>query len=423
MDSGYPLDLAQTSPFLALPWEIRGMIYEELLDHGVIDISAGVTYVPDLEERGDGVEFKDDMYISYPLRPECYNRSQWSIPTQDFEVAFPILPSARDSLVDMTYQTTPNAYTTERWWNDGLYDDPRWPELNIYVFQLSKQIYVEAREFFYGRNIFRFVHDFRIPTALHFLRDRPSDSRVCIRSIEIAFMEDAGPATDNSHPNHPIVEGELPKLCFAYSYYEELCKLMATSLQIIYFGITIETFSSVSMNLDWDLPVKTVKEALEYEERTPLSLPRWLHPLLKIRCLQVVALKSTSYWPLIRRHARLAKTLREHMLISHDEAQKTPGSTSLSRTSSSKENSIVDILVRLDYPPDCLAECPEGTDFAIRFDLDIGQCELRVCALKLGYMDAMEVEREDESSSNTLELEEIMEGQKHILCYSKLYRT
>ncbi|KAF2729146.1 hypothetical protein EJ04DRAFT_568891 [Polyplosphaeria fusca] len=106
-------------------------------------------------------------------------------------------------------------------WNTGHYDvhftyqacDDA--QLHLQVMRVCRQLYAEARDIFYGRNIFRFDADLRIPCALRFLEDRPPVSRNHIKSVELALTEDEctpEDATDVFDPNAVFSKGSTSSL-------------------------------------------------------------------------------------------------------------------------------------------------------------------------------------------------------------------
>jgi hypothetical protein len=106
----------------------------------------------------------------------------------------------------------------------------------IRALQTCKQIYSEAKRIFYGKNLFSFTADFRIPTAFAFLCDRPADSLLLIPSVELALTEkiDLSPTCRTSTDRFVLQ--------FAYNPFTELCTLLSTArMRLRNLHLTIET--------------------------------------------------------------------------------------------------------------------------------------------------------------------------------------
>jgi len=161
--------LAQ-SPLLTLPRELRDEILANLLLHGTVPFECGITSIPNFREvEDDEIErspvTEQQALQEYPLRCPCTGRRSWTVPLRDVTGSDRVfLPSdGRREESHMTYADGISVGLTYQ-----LLGTSECIDLGIML--VCKQLYQEASEMFYGRNIFSFKADFRMPTALSFLQ-------------------------------------------------------------------------------------------------------------------------------------------------------------------------------------------------------------------------------------------------------------
>ncbi|KAF2439568.1 hypothetical protein P171DRAFT_490260 [Karstenula rhodostoma CBS 690.94] len=268
------------SPLLRLPREIRDMIYSYVLVSGTIALEGAVTRAPRSRITvGGEVGFCEALYQKYKLTYPLTSRSTWTIPLEDLaipEASFQLDSSA----VHITYQIRPSMHGR------------RGDSTSTSLLQVCKQIYSEAVEIFYSKNNFSFTGEYRIPTAVIFLRDRPAVSLHLIRSLElpISYVED--------HPPSGVAPGRYSGrhvLHRDYGFYAELCGLLSSpKMDLRKLSLTVET-DWVNPLLDADGPALRRQENFKWlyskKNRTP-EIVEWVHPLLKINTLE----KLSVYW-------------------------------------------------------------------------------------------------------------------------------
>jgi hypothetical protein len=301
------------SPLLSLPAELRNLILEHVLGQDFIRIECAVASVRPHATRVLDHSFGKEILKKYPLRVPRVNRRLWSVPAFDLEYTTDNraatrtgLPSARGEAVavHMTYQLARRASDTPQ-------DRP-----GLHILRVSKQMYKEASEIFWGCNIFSFTSDFRIATAFAFLCDRPAASLRLIKALEIALAESNNmKGTQQAH--YPVIRRSTDSevLRYAYNHFTDLCTLLSTprmKLQRLY--LVVETLTGCSArNQD------SLEEGITYERDAFRSArfepPSWLAPLLQIQGLQSVDLCWWMYSKLrIQRMACTAGLIKQNML-------------------------------------------------------------------------------------------------------------
>ena len=160
-------------PLLGLPRELRDAILANLLLHSTIAIECGIVSIPKYREV-DLAHGRAPLMFSqigplgnFPLRRPCVGRGTWTVPLSDmtfdaevyvgYEGTGELPPStkSRDVPVGMTYQL-----------------EAKSESIDLAIMLVCKQLYQDACEMFYGRNVFSFRADFRIPSALRFFEVR-----------------------------------------------------------------------------------------------------------------------------------------------------------------------------------------------------------------------------------------------------------
>jgi hypothetical protein len=291
------------SRLLQLPREIRDLIYEFTLVREVIPIECAVIPISGATaSRSPG--FCKNLTESFPIRGPLAHRRIWSIPTFDVELAF-AEGDARVNLkaVQMTYQLAVSPGT------------PPSHSIEIRLLQTCKQIYHEARKTFYGKNLFSFTADFRIPTAFMFLCDRPAESLLLISSMELDLTEDDNMiSTNEAHYPSSYRRSDSLVLQYAYNYFTDLCTLLSTSrMRLLNLHLTIQSLAERR-----GLPPKTVAECLAWETlKTAESrpwIPSWLDPLLNLEGLDYIETVWIFDRPRLRRMADTLSLMRQHML-------------------------------------------------------------------------------------------------------------
>ncbi|KAF1994005.1 hypothetical protein P154DRAFT_401378, partial [Amniculicola lignicola CBS 123094] len=263
---------------LLLPREIRDLVYRLLFVRSTIGIECALA---------EGVHSGEDLPLRrtewpplYMLRSPLHLRSTWPVPEpaldlQGIEEWWTL--SSRDQQLDMTYQLIPE-------------DSGGVPHLPLQAMLVCKQIYHEARETFYAKNVFRLVGDFQIPTALQFLKDRSPGSRSLISTIEMSMMEDECEVPEQSDayvPSSGHTQSTL-RLRYAYDYYEPLCSMLASpSMHLRHLGLSID-----SGHAGWHFGnhywAATVEKIVQFDRLRDVEIPTWLGPLLSIRGLDSV---------------------------------------------------------------------------------------------------------------------------------------
>ncbi|KAF2466584.1 uncharacterized protein BDR25DRAFT_306083 [Lindgomyces ingoldianus] len=314
MDLDQLLNHTPLPPLLGLPREIRDLIYGELLEHGSVSIASGVTATPAIDNGTKTPNLGQSIREENPVRHPFRSRSTWTQCLRDFSLAsdqvdlFSIedtyLCTVDSQTVDifLTYQLAPIDH-------DALVSNS--PRLNLQIMHVCRQTYNEAREIFYGKNIFKFRSDFRIPTALHFLKDRSPESLACIHSLELGVLEDNG--LDDRKDHYPLrCEPGGLKLRMASDYYPKLCAMLGSpSMHLRRLRLVVETHSMFPPLLTG---FGAIEPALAFEKAWPVPPPVWLGPLLDTKNLDSIVLYWFSSRPLIRRFATAATEIRNQML-------------------------------------------------------------------------------------------------------------
>jgi hypothetical protein len=243
----------------------------------------------------------DELREVYPLRASRLQRRVWTIPS--FDVDFRYIDNDRDvpNAVYLTYQLAANK----------LDDD-----IGIDLLKVCRQTYLEASKVFYGSNVFSFTSDYRIPCAFAFLCDRPAESLLQIKALELALMEDCN-MRGTTQAHYPIIRRSTDCLVlqYAYQYFTELCTLLSTPrIRLRELYLTIET-----MGRSRSTPPTTTQDFLSCENRDA-AMPRpwpilWLDPLLKVKSFQSIQICWISGQPRIQRMADAVEMMRRHMLL------------------------------------------------------------------------------------------------------------
>jgi hypothetical protein len=188
--------------------------------------------------------------------------------------------------------------------------------IEIHLLQTCKQIYHEARKTFYGKNLFSFTADFRIPTAFVFLCDRPAESLLLISSMELALTEDNNTISTNE-AHYPIYRRSTNSLVlqYAYNHFTDLCTLLSTSrMRLRNLHLTIESLAERR-----GVPPRTVAECLSWETLNTAEsrpwVPSWLDPLLNLEGLDYIETVWIFDRPRLRRMADTVSLIRHHMLV------------------------------------------------------------------------------------------------------------
>lgn len=186
--------------------------------------------------------------------------------------------------------------------------------LDLRLLQTCRQIYLEAKEVFYNRNIFSFTADFRLGTAFAFLCDRPPESLRSIRAIELALMEDNNMrATDGAH--YPITSRstDCMVLQYAYNHFTDLTTLLSTSrMNLRRLYLSVETLTHT-----YDTRPESFHQCMAWETARLKGSPviaSWVNPLLNIGGLESVDVCWTFTRPYIRRMANTLLLMKLHML-------------------------------------------------------------------------------------------------------------
>lgn len=293
-----------SSPLLRLPREIRDIILSYILVTGTIPLEPAVTKAPRSRIAvGGEVGFCEALYQQYKLTYPLDSRSTWTIPLQD--LAIPEEDFQLDSItIFMTYQYASSI------------DRRRKRNLGTSLLQVCKQIYVEGSEIFYGKNNFSFAHDFRIPTAAAFFRDRSATSLRLIKALELSLMdvEESTPGAGdlNSYTGRHVLQCD-------YGYYTELCNLLSSpGMQLRKLSLTVETSRDYSFGDVYPVSRALDLDGLKWSNahgNRATDIVDWVHPLLNIKTLDHLSV----FW-INQTHARIvgrtAALMAQHMIRS-----------------------------------------------------------------------------------------------------------
>ncbi|KAF2026684.1 hypothetical protein EK21DRAFT_37592, partial [Setomelanomma holmii] len=286
------------SHFLRLPRELRDHIYTYVLVRDVIPVECAIakihesrTPIRSRSHRQNGVRPpSDQIHETYPLRASRTHRRLWTVPAFDINIPY---DTGRvfdaSSTILMTYQIAAT----------NLEADYR-----VDLLKVCKQVYLEASEIFYSRNVFSFTSDFRIPCAFAFLCDRPAVSLRSIRSLELALIE-VNNMRGTTPAHYPVVRRSTDCLVlqYAYQYFTELCTLLSTTrAQLRNLYLTVETLQGCNAIGPFDMASFLDREKVNTTMPEPW-VPLWLEPLLKIRSLESVQICWISDQPHVRRVA------------------------------------------------------------------------------------------------------------------------
>ena len=287
--------------FLQLPREIRDLIYEFALVRGTISIHCAVTKAPKSRLAvGGEVGFCEALYQDYRLLHPLTYRGTWSVPLDGFAV--PETDFQLDSnKVHMTYQLDSSMSRGER--------------VHLHILQACRQIYSEAIEILYGKNIFSFSEDFCIPTAVAFLRDRPAANLSLITSLQLHLIEDlntmGAPAA-----HYPVIRESTETLVLqcSYQHFPDLCALLSSpEMRVQRLFLSVETFAQ-----RFGTTPNTVSRALSWEDqntsgRRPWTAS-WIEPLLEIKGLDFISIHWDFDRPYVQRMADTVALMCRYML-------------------------------------------------------------------------------------------------------------
>lgn len=146
----------------------------------------------------------------------------------------------------------------------------------------------------YRRNTFSFTGDYGIPTALIFLRDRPTASLHLIRSLELRLkyveeLQPSGVTSERYSGRHVLLRKH------ASEFYEELCSVLSPpQMDLRRLYLTVDTHWTHPL-LDADGPALRQRDNLKWQHSTRNRSPdivEWVHPLLNVKGLE----KLSVYW-------------------------------------------------------------------------------------------------------------------------------
>jgi hypothetical protein len=202
------------SRLLELPREIRDLIYDYALVRDVIPVQCAAVLLEATVSRSPGICRQLDK--NYPLRRVRAHRRIWYIPSFDIGLSSAANDSGELRNIQMTYQLAMPS------------DTPSSHMIEIRLLQTCRQIYHEARESFYGKNLFSFTADFGVPTTFAFLCDRPAESLKLISSMKLALVE-ASNLRGTVGAHYPVLRRSTDSLVlqFAYNHFTDLCTLLS----------------------------------------------------------------------------------------------------------------------------------------------------------------------------------------------------
>ena len=312
-----------SSRLLDLPRELRDLIYEFVLVRDVIPIQRAAATLDNIPEetRNRCPEFYRRVALTYPLRKPRTHRRIWAIPRFDIRVSSSRYdPRDLPTDVQMTYQL------------EDDYDEPWTHKVELRLLQTCRQIYHEAREVFYGKNLFSFTDTEAIPTAFAFLCDRPAESLKLILAMEVAFDEGSNMigTTGAHYPIQPKSTDSLV-LRYAYHYFPDLCTLLSTPrMQLRRLNLTINSLSQHfvnSMNRQYISAPSSIAASVSWEtQKMRCSRPwvaSWVQPLLKVKNLQYLEINWMFDRPEACRMADTLSLMRRHMLAEKYDRQTT----------------------------------------------------------------------------------------------------
>lgn len=301
----------QSSLFLALPREIRDLIYHHALVRETIPINTAAINYAQTTVRSPG--FRNGLMSKYPSRFAHHYRRIWTVASFDLDVDFgtyDLMDEPRN--VQLTYQL----HTSRRTFSRDIID--------IGLLQTCRQIYAEAVKIFYSRNTFTFLDD-GVPAAFAFLCDRPAASLRMISSIGLGLSEDNN-MSGTSGAHYPDTRRATDNLTLQYVYhhYTDLCTLLSTSrTQLRSLSLTINNHRKY-----YDSAPNTMEECLSWEfvktEQSRPFTPDWLLPLLNVQGFESIMLLWVSTRPRLRRMADTAALMRQEMLAGRQSIQDSP---------------------------------------------------------------------------------------------------
>ncbi|USP73086.1 uncharacterized protein yc1106_00360 [Curvularia clavata] len=292
------------SRLLVIPREIRDLIYEYVLVRDVILIERAAATVPE-SAIIRSPEFYKRFAQSYPLTRKRVHRRVWLIPR--FDLGLPCYkddPELPPSAVQMTYQLNSQC--------DLSHQD----RIEINVLQTCQQIYHEAREIFYNKNVFRFKAAESIATTFAFLCDRPAESLKLISSIEMTLDEGTNlRGTDEAH--YPVVARSTDSvvLRYAYNHFTELCTLLSTSrVRLRKLSLFIHSSNQFYRPV-FPSPLEYGKWEAQRMARPRPWVASWVYPLLKLENLECLEIHWKLDRPEICRIADTLALMRQQMLV------------------------------------------------------------------------------------------------------------
>ncbi|EUC40655.1 hypothetical protein COCMIDRAFT_108235 [Bipolaris oryzae ATCC 44560] len=292
-----------TSQLLQVPREIRDIIYEYVLVRNIIHVERAAATVPETTAK-QSPEFYRQLTQSYPLTHTRSHRRVWAIPRFDLGLpSFKDDPELPPSHVQMTYQITRQCNL------------PFGHRIGIRLLQTCQQIYREAREIFYSKNVFSFRTVECIPTAFAFLCDRPAESLRLISSMEITLGEGTN-LRGTTEAHYPVVARSTDSvvLRYVYNHFTNLCTLLSTSrMQLRKLTLVIDSLHQFYRPV-FPSPTDCIKwETQRMSGPRPWVAP-WVEPLFKVENLECLEIHWILDRPEICRMADTLSLMKEQML-------------------------------------------------------------------------------------------------------------
>ncbi|XP_014551263.1 hypothetical protein COCVIDRAFT_42393 [Bipolaris victoriae FI3] len=292
-----------TSRLLQVPREIRDLIYEYVLVRDIILIERAAATVPEITAK-QCPEFYRQLRQSYPLTHIRSHRRVWAIPR--FDIGLPSFkddPELPPSHVQMTYQITRQSSL------------PFGEQIGIHLLQTCQQIYHEARDIFYAKNVFGFKTVEGIPTAFAFLCDRPAKSLNLISSMQITLGEGTN-LRGTTEAHYPIVARSTDSVVLRYAYndFTNLCTLLSSPrMQLRKLTLVIDSLHQFYRPV-FPSPTDCIKwEAQRTTASRPWVAP-WVQPLFKVENLECLEIYWSLDRPEICRMADTMSLMRQQML-------------------------------------------------------------------------------------------------------------
>lgn len=299
---------SQSFRLLQLPREIRDLIYEHALVRDTIPIDCAAVEGPGYRKHtGFPCSSSPQLHETYPLVRPVVHRRTWFLPVHDLKVDIQGGTWMEPKRVQMTYQLAPSCTRPK----DTCHQD----KAALQLLLVCRRVCDEARPLFYKDNVFSFISNFPISTALAFLQDRPAAVLPLLSSIEIALTEDNNMrGTAKAHFPPTTRSSDCLVLQHAFDYFTDLCKLLSSpAIQLRRLYLTIESLSSYG-----DSQPQALLECLAWEiEKSSDERPwiaTWIQPLLEIKSLESVKIYWISDRPRVRRMSDTLSAMQRSML-------------------------------------------------------------------------------------------------------------